>query len=129
MLKNVVLAACFLTGLAHAAQATVCSANLDEQPQTFAIEAKHVVDICTTNGEVVKTIKIGDPENWRLDVRGVNNERSEIVLSPRVSGSLTNMIVSTTDKNGLEKRYGVRLVSIDPDKRAGQRLKGKAATQ
>lgn len=126
MLKNVVLTVCFLTGMVHAAQPTVCSANLDGQSQTFAIEAKHVVDICSTNGELVKVIKIGDSVNWRLDL---NKERSEITLSPRVSGSLTNMIVSTTDKDGLEKRYDVRLVSIEPDPRIGKRLKGKAATQ
>lgn len=113
---------CAFAGQAHADQQRPCGAYLDAQVQTYAVEKQHIVDICTPPGETVKEVKVGDATVWRYRV---NRERGEIDLSPFEAGSLTNMIVNATAGDGVEKRYEVRLISIDPDKRVGKRLPGK----
>jgi type IV secretory pathway VirB9-like protein len=115
----------FLTGYANAGEQAKCAAVLSTEVQTYAVEARHVTDICTPNGEAIKSIKIGDRFAWNPSL---DQGRNEITLRPQYSGSLTNLIVTTTGANGEEQRYEVRLVSIEPEPRTGVRLPTKQAS-
>lgn len=124
IVSSIVIVAGAFIQKTHAEQPIRCATYLESQVQTYAVEAKHIVDICLPQGETVKFVKVGDDMVWLFNI---NLERSQINLSPNQAGSLTNMIVMATTSAGHEKRYEIRLVSIKPDKRVGQRFPSKPA--
>lgn len=102
----------------------ICGAYLDDAIPTFAIEEGHLLDFCAPIGTTIKIVRLGDPQNWKT-----HNivDREEIDVLPREAGKMTNMIVTAFDAGGAERRYEIRLVSIEASLQGRVRVASKPA--